>query len=118
MKLKLLEYDVTAFNWVPLFSFSFVLFFASIAIVFIPYTIIAETIPVPVKAFGISFSICFLWAAAFFTVKILPFLNENLGMDGSSFLFAGVCVFGALFFIFYVPETKDKSYEEIMISLQ
>lgn len=45
-------------------------------------------------------------------------MTEILGFGESMFLFAGVCVACELFIIFFVPETKGKSHEEIMESLR
>lgn len=54
----------------------------------------------------------------FLALKYLPSLADVLGFHGSMFLFSGVCIFGALFVFFYMPETKSKSYEEIMRELE
>lgn len=105
------------YNWIPLVSFSFVLFIASLAVLTLPFIVISELMPEKLKEFGVSFCMTLLWSFAFIALKYLPLLADTLGFHGSMFLFAGVCVFGAIFVAFYMPETKGKSYEEIMNSL-
>lgn len=55
-----------------------------------------------------------LWVFAFIMIKCFPLLTATFGMHGCMFLFAGFSVAGALFVIIVLPETKGKSFEEIM----
>lgn len=41
-------------------------------------------------------------------------MTVQLGIDGCMFLFAGILFAGTLFILFCVPETKGKSFDEIM----
>lgn len=107
-----------AYNWIPLVSFSFVLFIGSIAVLTLPFCYIAEIMPGKLKEFGVSFCMTLLWLFAGILLKYLPLLADTLGFHGLMFAFAGVCIFGAVFVGFQMPETKGKSYEEIMNSLQ
>lgn len=114
MMFKSWHYSVEAFNWVPIASFSFVIFIASWAILTLPFLVISEIMPEKLKGFGVSFCMTLLWIFAFIILKYLPLLIESLTFHGSMFAFAGVCVSSALFIVFRMPETKGKSYEEIM----
>lgn len=116
--MKSWQWNVETYNWIPIASFSFVLFTASLAILTLPFTVIGEIMPESIKEFGVTFCNTFISICAFLTMKFLPFLNESLGFHGSMFLFAGFCLFSALFIILYMPETKARSYEQIMKSLQ
>lgn len=58
-----------------------------------------------------------LWIFAFIMIKCFPLLTLSLGMHGSMFLFAGCSFSGAIFVIIFLPETKGKSFEEIMTIL-
>lgn len=55
-----------------------------------------------------------LWVFAFIMIKLFPLLAEVMGMHGCLFMFAGFSMMGALFVLFGMPETKGKSFEEIM----
>lgn len=70
------------------------------------------------KDFGVSFCMTILGSLSFIIIKWLPFLTETLGFGGTYYFFSGVCVLSVIFNIFCMPETKEKSYDEIMKSLQ
>ncbi|XP_055302945.1 facilitated trehalose transporter Tret1-like [Sitodiplosis mosellana] len=110
-------YQVETFNWIPIASFSFVIFLASCAILTLPFLVIAEILPEELKDFGASFCMTLLWIVAFTITKYLPFMTEAIGFHGSMFLFAGACLSSAVFILLFMPETKGKSYEQIMSSL-
>lgn len=55
-----------------------------------------------------------LWMFAFIMVKAFPLIAAAVGMYGCWFLFAGVAFAGAVFVLAVLPETKGKSFEEIM----
>lgn len=115
--LKTWGYNVESFSWVPIASFSFVIFIASFAILTLPFLVISEVMPEKLKDFGQTLCMNFMWITTFIMVKLLPFITDSLGLHGAMFLFAVVCVLGAIFVLMYLPETKGKSYEQIMNSL-
>lgn len=114
MLLKTLGWHVETFNWVPVVSFSFILFAAAWAIMSLPFVVISEIIPEQFKDFGASLCSSANWGATFIVVKYLPFLTEALGFHGSMFLFGGICLGSAILIILIFPETKGKSYQQIM----
>lgn len=77
-----------------------------------------------------------LWMCAFIALKVkkklelqdkyfeknsfqfTPTLIENLGMDGTMFLFSFNSLLGALFITIFLPETMGKSFEEIAKMLE
>ena len=118
MMLKSWNIEVEAFNFLPIIIFSFVMFVSSLAILPLPPVVLAEIMPEKIKDACVSFCLSLLWIFSFITIKCLPFLSENLGFHGTMFLFACVCMFCAIFFIFFMPETKGKTYREIMKSLE
>lgn len=116
--LKSWGHELESFNWIPLVSFSFVIFISSLGVLNLPFVVIAEIMPENIKDFAVSFCMTVLWTLTFIMVKYLPFLTESLGFHWSMFLFAGICLLGELFIILAMPETKGKSYEEIMDALR
>lgn len=118
MMLKSWQYDVESFNLIPLISFSFVIFMASLAILTIPFLVISEIMPDNLKDFGVSFCMTILWSCQFLMLKFLPLLIKTITFHGSMFLFAGFCLLCALFIILRMPETAGKSREEIMDALR
>lgn len=116
--LKSHGYEVESFNWVPICSFSFTIFIASWGVLTLPFLVISEVMPEKLKNFGSSFCMSLLWIFAFTVLKFLPLLSDTLGMHGTMFLFSSCSLLGALFVVLVMPETKGKSYEEIMQSLR
>lgn len=114
MMLKTWGYEVESYNWIPIASFSFVLFIASWAVLTLPFLVIPEIMPEKLKEFGVSFCMMLLWCFEFTIVKYLPLLTTTLGFHGSMFLFAGVCISSAVFIIAFMPKTKGRSCQQIM----
>lgn len=52
------------------------------------------------------------------TSKYVLFFFEALTFHASMFIFAGICLFGTLFILITMPETKGKSYTQIMRALE
>ncbi|XP_031629245.1 facilitated trehalose transporter Tret1-like [Contarinia nasturtii] len=118
MMLKTNGYDVEIFNWIPIASFSFVIFIASWAVLSLPFLVIAEIMPEKLKNFGPSFCMIILWSLNFVIVKYMPLLKATLGMHGMMFLFAGYSIVSAVLIVLFMPETKGRSYDEIMKLLE
>lgn len=55
-----------------------------------------------------------LWMFSFIMVKAFPIISVAVGMHGCWFLFAVVGFCGAIFVLALLPETKGKSFDEIM----
>lgn len=55
---------------------------------------------------------------AFIMIKCFPLASEALGMHGCMFMFAGCAFTGAMFVILVLPETKGKSFDDIMRMLE
>lgn len=66
------------------------------------------------KAIGSTICMVALWGLAFIMVKTFPIIAATIGMFGCWFLFAAVAFAGVVFVITLLPETKGKSFDEIM----
>lgn len=117
MLLKVWNYNVQPYSWIPLASFSLSVFISACALLSLPFVIVSEVMPNKLKEFGVSLSMSVLWALIFIMLKYLPLLIEVLSLHGSMFLFASCCLAGAAFIAYFMPETRGKSYEQIMKSL-
>lgn len=51
-------------------------------------------------------------------VKFFESVAVVFGMHGWVFLFSGCTLFGAIFIILFIPETKGKNYAEIAAILE
>lgn len=118
MMLKSWHWNIDAFNWIPLASFSVAIFSASLAIVTLQFTVIGEMMPENIKEYGVTICNSLLSFSAIITLKFLPLIVDMVGFHGSMFVFASVCLLSAVFIIEYMPETKNLSYEQIMKLLE
>lgn len=114
MMLKSWNYDVDCINWVPITTFSFIVFVQSLGVSTLSLTVTAEVMPENVKEFGISLSNVVLAICGFLVLKFMPTLSDALGFHFTMYLFGAIGIPCGLFIIFYIPETKNKSYEQIM----
>lgn len=106
--------EAEAYNWIPIASLSFSVFLASFAVTAIPLTVTAEIMPNKLKEIGVAFCVAMLSIFAFVVVGCMPVIADSIGFGGCLFIFATFCLVGTVFVILYLPETKGKSYGEIM----
>ena len=77
------------------------------------WVILSEIFPNRIRGAAMSVSIFALWTACFILTFTFPILNEKLGTAGTFWIYAAICLFGLVFTIFTLPETKGKSLEQI-----
>ena len=114
MMLKSWNYNVEAFNWIPIVSFSFIAFMANWALLSLPFVVIAEIMPENLKDFGTTICLTLEWSLGFLVPKYFPILVNLLGLHGIMFLFTLACLYGTIFVATFLPETKGKSRDQIM----
>ncbi|XP_077904398.1 solute carrier family 2, facilitated glucose transporter member 8 isoform X6 [Ictidomys tridecemlineatus] len=94
---------------------SMCLFIAGFAIGWgpIPWLLMSEIFPLHVK--GVATGVCVLtnWLMAFLVTKEFNNLMEVLRPYGAFWLASAFCIFSVLFTLFWVPETKGKTLEQI-----
>ena len=61
--------------------------------------------------------LCFSWIMVFGMVKVFPSVVALVGIHGCIFIFSFCCFCGAIFVVLVLPETKGKSYEQILKDL-
>lgn len=89
----------------------FVAFFA-MGLGIIPYVYTTEVFPTYAVSGASSAASVFNWLFNFIIVLIFPTLQRNLG-PYVFLIFAGIAFVSLIFFIVFIPETKQKSIEDI-----
>ena len=79
----------------------------------VTWVLIAEIFPNRIRSQGVSAAVSTLWLASFTLTYTFPMLNRSLGTDGVFFIYGVICILGCVLVIFFVPETKGRSLEEI-----
>lgn len=65
-----------------------------------------------------TFCLCLSWVFAFIILKYLESMIELLGISGLMLIFSINSLLGGLFVMLYVPETKGKSFQDILLALE
>lgn len=105
-------------NWVLAFL---LLFMASFSISWGPvvWIVLAEIFPTKIRSLALAISVFIQWIANFLVTQFFPSLTENQWLithfKGAFpfYLFAVICLYSIYFIQKYLPETKNKSLEEI-----
>jgi SP family xylose:H+ symportor-like MFS transporter len=77
------------------------------------WVLIAEIFPNRMRAAGVSTAVSALWISSFALTYSFPFIHRALGSAGSFFTYGAICLAGAAFVFFLVPETKGRTLEEL-----
>ncbi|CAM4366596.1 putative arabinose efflux permease AraJ, MFS family [Zobellia roscoffensis] len=77
------------------------------------WVLISEIFPNRIRGAAMSLTTTGLWVACFLLTYSFPILNVSMGSYGTFWLFSGICVLCFLFVKYRIPETKNKSLEEI-----
>lgn len=107
-----------SFNWLPLVDYSLMTFIFACGLSSLPIAIISEIMPQQIKSFGISFSLALTWTFIFINSKCFLRLIEAIQFHWAMYLYATICLFGLSFIYAFMPETKRKSHDEILKSLE
>lgn len=79
----------------------------------VTWVLISEIFPNRIRGAAVSVAVAALWIACFIITFVFPILERSLGIAGTFWLYAGICVGGFVFILRDVPETKGKTLEQI-----
>uniref|UniRef100_A0AAG5DAG9 Major facilitator superfamily (MFS) profile domain-containing protein n=1 Tax=Anopheles atroparvus TaxID=41427 RepID=A0AAG5DAG9_ANOAO len=116
--LKSQHIDVSAVNWIPVASLSFVIFIASVGLLPLTFVVLSEILPPKIRSLGGSLCTAFLWTISFLVVKYFPGAVELIGLHGCMWVFSAVCLMAGLFNAIAIPETRGQSIEQIMNAME
>lgn len=84
----------------------------------VTWLLLSEIFPTRLRGIFMGGAVFSMWIANFLISLFFPILLSWIGLSGTFFIFAGIGVFGALFVIKCVPETRNRSLEQIEHYLQ
>ncbi|XP_023346118.1 facilitated trehalose transporter Tret1-2 homolog [Eurytemora carolleeae] len=105
--------DLPPLGWLPLVSVVGFLFLGNVGYGTLIWVVTAELLPPKVRSIANSIIICFAFVSGFIIAKTFVDLEQSIGYSGTFWFYAAVCFLGAIFTFIFVPETRDKSIEEI-----
>jgi SP family arabinose:H+ symporter-like MFS transporter len=79
----------------------------------VTWVVISEIFPIKLRGVAMSVATFALWLAVYLVTQTFPMLLEGAGPAMTFWLFAGMSALGFLFVWSQVPETKEKTLEEI-----
>jgi len=100
-------------GWLPLTSLLIFTVGYNIGMGPIPFVVSAELLPSQTRGLSTAVVIEFYYILSTLTTLFFGNITESLGWTLSYSMFALICLFGSIFILFVIPETKGKSAEQI-----
>uniref|UniRef100_A0A2A4IYC3 Major facilitator superfamily (MFS) profile domain-containing protein n=1 Tax=Heliothis virescens TaxID=7102 RepID=A0A2A4IYC3_HELVI len=117
-QLKQEEVPITGFlNFLPLLSMMLVVFCFNAGTGSILWTLIAELFDGPARAIGSTASIGVTTLFVFLSTKYFVSITNAIGAANTYWIFSCSCIINALFIMFFIPETKGKTFIQIQEEL-
>lgn len=107
------NYNVDAIWWLPLFAMVMFNMSQVVGLSSIPLAYFGEMFHPKVKSLSVCICKAYMSLLIVIVGKLFQILTDSLGNCAPFFLFATVGLLGVIFVIFFIPETKGKSLEEI-----
>ncbi|KAH8404119.1 hypothetical protein KR215_010200, partial [Drosophila sulfurigaster] len=107
------EMNLDGGGWVPLVCLVIYVLGFSMGFGPIPWLMMGEILPSRIRAPAASLVVGCNWAFTFIVTKTFQDLIDLVGAHGAFAFFCAVCIIALVFVIFIVPETKNKSLEQI-----
>lgn len=85
----------------------------SIGLVPLPWCMIGELFPLSVRGMGSGIAASFNFLVFFIVIQTGPFFFTNLGSEGAFLVYGSVAFAGAFFVYFCLPETKNRTLQQI-----
>lgn len=106
-------YDLMAYSWIPAVSVMAYAIVFKLGMGTVPYIIMGEIYATRIKGMGIAFCNGFHTATSIAVFQIYFILRRDYGIHIHFYLFSCLTILVTVFIMFFVPETKGKSLEEI-----
>ena len=100
-------------GWLPLTSLIVYKFFFAIGYGPLPWAMNGEFFSLEAKSLASSILTAFNWLCAFIVTKFEVNVEDAIGTSGAYFIYASVCFVATFFVLFFVPETKGKSPQDM-----
>lgn len=111
--LKMMGYDTRNYSWLPVVTVMVYGIVFRIGLGMVPIVMTSELFASKIKSFGMCFADGVYVGSSVLALQSFFFLRNNYGLHVPFYVFFGCSILICLFVIFYVPETKGKSLEEI-----
>lgn len=100
-------------QWIPISLIGLYMFSLTVGISSIPFALSGEIFPLEFRGLGSGISILALSLNFFVAVKCFPVLNLAIGLPLTYVLYASIVTVLLTFVFFLLPETKDRTLQDI-----
>uniref|UniRef100_A0A1Y1MSZ0 Major facilitator superfamily (MFS) profile domain-containing protein n=1 Tax=Photinus pyralis TaxID=7054 RepID=A0A1Y1MSZ0_PHOPY len=104
-------------RWLPITVLVCYIVFYNIGLELSPVVYVGELFPTNIKAIALGFAETFAAMNGIVTAMLFSILADNYGMFLPFWIFATCCAVGLLLIAKFVPETKNKTLEQIQMEL-
>lgn len=105
-------------SWLPLLLIIIYTFAYRIGLGTVPMIMLGELFPTNVKVPGVAIADLIYSLSSLSANVVFQYTEEAFGMFAPFFVFGSVCVFAVMLSIKYIPETSNKTLEEIQMILK
>lgn len=115
--LKRHDVNVEAVSFLPIISLTLFIIFFNIGFGPLPWAMLSELFSANVKSTATALVATSTWFLSFIITKYFERAVKMFGLGELFLFFAFCCILASLFIIFYVIETKGRSFSEIQEQL-
>lgn len=110
--------DVSSLWWLPILSVITYIIFYNLGLGTLPWALVGELFSTKTKSMASTITATTCLSLAFTMTLIFPTLEDMIGLSGAFWFFGGSAIKSFLFVLWYVPETKGRSFHEILMILE
>ncbi|XP_051174507.1 facilitated trehalose transporter Tret1-like isoform X2 [Leptopilina boulardi] len=107
------DYVTSDENILPVICLISYIFMSTLGFLVLPFAMVGELYPSKVKDVLSGFTTCIAYIFSFISVKAYPDMILIMGKHGIFCFYALFSLFGTIFVIFFLPETRGKTIKEI-----
>ncbi|XP_047002862.1 facilitated trehalose transporter Tret1-like [Schistocerca americana] len=112
------DVDVSLIGWLPVTCLSVYLLMMAFGLGPMPYILLSEIVAPRVRGVASVLAFSAIWGSAALMTKLYPFMSEAMGVHGTFWFFAAICLACSVIGLSTLPETKGRPLEDILRDLK
>lgn len=101
-------------GWIPLVVFCTTFWVSGYGMLVLPWMLMSEVFPMEIRGAACGISAAFSSIVSFLLTKTYLNLTNWIGLHGTLFFYAFIIGVGWVYMYYYVPETEDRTLQEIV----